>query len=69
MNELPERIAVLAPVAPRPPSPMRDRLDDVERRALVEALRVTAGNRTHAAKRLGISRRALLYKLKKYNLD
>jgi len=69
VNELPERIAVLAPVTPRPPSPMRDRLDDVERRALVDALRSTNGNRTHAAKRLGISRRALLYKLKKYNLD
>jgi DNA-binding NtrC family response regulator/pSer/pThr/pTyr-binding forkhead associated (FHA) protein len=69
VNELPERLAVLAPVSPRPPSPMRDRLDDVERRALADALRESNGNRTHAAKRLGISRRALLYKLKKYNLD
>jgi two-component system response regulator AtoC len=68
-NELPERLAVLAPLSPRPPSPMRDRLDDVERRALADALRASNGNRTHAAKRLGISRRALLYKLKKYNLD
>jgi two-component system response regulator AtoC len=48
---------------------MRDRLDDVERRALVDALRESNGNRTHAAQRLGISRRALLYKIKKYNLE
>ena len=69
VNELPDRLAVLAPLAPRAPSPMRDRLDDVERRALADALREAGGNRTHAARRLGISRRALLYKLKKYNLD
>ncbi len=69
VNELPERLAVLAPLQPRPASPMRDRLDDVERRALADALREAGGNRTHAARRLGISRRALLYKLKKYNLD
>jgi two-component system response regulator AtoC len=69
VTELPERLAVLAPAAPRAPSPMRDRLDDVERRALTEALQAAGGNRTHAARRLGISRRALLYKLKKFNLE
>ena len=67
--ELPERLAVLAPATPRDASPMRERLDDVERRALADALRDLNGNRTHAARRLGISRRALLYKLKKYNLE
>ena len=69
VTELPERLAVLAPLTPRPASPIRDRLDDVERRALAEALRESGGNRTHAARRLGISRRALLYKLKKFNLE
>jgi two-component system, NtrC family, response regulator AtoC len=69
VTELPERLAVLAPLAPRAASPMRERLDDVERRALVEALREAGGNRTHAARRLGISRRALIYKLKKFNLE
>ena len=69
VTELPERLAVLAPAVPRETSPMRDRLDDVERRALAEALRESKGNRTHAARHLGISRRALLYKLKKYNLE
>ena len=69
VTELPERLALLAPTLPREPSPMRDRLDDVERRALAEALRAAKGNRTHAARSLGISRRALLYKLKKYKLE
>ncbi|MDB4969057.1 MAG: sigma54 specific transcriptional regulator, Fis family [Myxococcales bacterium] len=68
VTELPERLAILAPVVSRPLSPIRDRLDDVERRALADALREAGGNRTHAARKLGISRRALLYKLKKYNL-
>jgi DNA-binding NtrC family response regulator len=48
---------------------MREQVDELERRNLVEALRATDGNRTHAAQRLGISRRSLLYKLKKYQLD
>jgi two-component system response regulator AtoC len=38
---------------------------DVIRRAL----RATGGNRTHAAKRLEISHRALLYKLKEYGIS
>jgi two-component system response regulator AtoC len=33
-----------------------------------QALRATGGNRTHAAKRLDISHRALLYKLKDYGI-
>jgi DNA-binding NtrC family response regulator len=69
VSELPERLALLAPTAPPPAGPMRQRLDDVERRALMDALRAVGGNRTHAARKLGISRRTLLYKLKKYNLD
>ena len=32
------------------------------------ALRATGGNRTHAAKRMGISHRALLYKIKEYGI-
>ncbi|HEX9813628.1 MAG TPA: helix-turn-helix domain-containing protein, partial [Myxococcota bacterium] len=34
-----------------------------------QALRATGGNRTHAAKRLEISHRALLYKLKEYGIS
>jgi DNA-binding NtrC family response regulator len=39
------------------------RLEDVERKAIVQALREHSFNRTEAAKALGMSRRALLYKL------
>ncbi|GAB4365705.1 MAG: sigma-54 dependent transcriptional regulator [Spirochaetales bacterium] len=45
------------------------RLEDVERLVIEEALRELGGNRTKAARRLGISRRTLQYKLKKYGLD
>jgi DNA-binding NtrC family response regulator len=34
----------------------------------VSALAAEGGNRTRAAKRLGLSRRALLYKILKYGL-
>jgi DNA-binding NtrC family response regulator len=64
-EHLPRRLSVLEPAA----QPMRDQVDELERRNLIEALRETRGNRTHAARRLGISRRSLLYKLKKYDLD
>ncbi|TSK06194.1 MAG: sigma-54-dependent Fis family transcriptional regulator [Geobacter sp.] len=40
----------------------------LERRLIVRALEQTGGNRTHAARLLEISHRALLYKLKEYDL-
>ena len=48
--------------APDQPLNMRD----VERRAIEEALRANHGNRTHAARQLGISLRKLQYRLKEY---
>jgi DNA-binding NtrC family response regulator len=47
---------------------IQDRLSALERRGIESALAECGGNRTHAAKRLGISRRALIYKLHKYGL-
>jgi len=44
-------------------------LSDLERRAIVEALQRCGGNRTRAAAELGISRRTILYKIKRYGLD
>ncbi len=41
---------------------------EIERRAIERALRETGGNRTHAARRLGISLRKLQYRLKEYGL-
>ena len=41
------------------------RLEEIERQAVLEALRKFNFNRTDTAKALGISRRALLYKLQR----
>jgi two-component system, NtrC family, response regulator AtoC len=41
----------------------------MERSLIARALERTAGNRTHAAKMLEISHRALLYKLKEYGIE
>ncbi|MEQ9453263.1 MAG: sigma-54 dependent transcriptional regulator [Phycisphaeraceae bacterium] len=43
-------------------------LDQIEKRAIREALRVTGGNREQAAKALGIGERTLYRKLKEYGL-
>jgi transcriptional regulator with PAS, ATPase and Fis domain len=40
----------------------------IERQAIEEALRKHAGNRTHAARELGISLRTLQYRLKEYGI-
>jgi len=44
-------------------------LREQEREAILEALRRTGGNRTQAAKLLGISRRKLLYRLREYGVS
>ena len=47
---------------------VRDALAAVERASIEEALRAEGGNRTRAALALGISLRALLYKIRKYQI-
>jgi DNA-binding NtrC family response regulator len=42
----------------------RQRLSQVERATILATLEECQGNRTRAAEKLGISRRALLYKLR-----
>ncbi len=49
-------------------SDVRGQLADVERAAIVAALEADANNQTRAARRLGLSRRALIYKMEKYGL-
>ncbi len=44
-------------------------LDSVEKVAIERALAKQGGNRTKAAQELGISRRTILNKIKKYGLD
>jgi DNA-binding NtrC family response regulator len=73
VEHLPARFSSLgespASRAAGPMGSMREQIDELERRNLLEALRETGGNRTRAARKLGISRRALIYKLKKYAIE
>jgi len=52
-----------------PQGPLRGTVSDVERAAIVAALEATGGNRTHAAAKLGIARRTLLYKLERLGIE
>lgn len=44
-------------------------LEQKERAAILDALRQNGGNRTHTAQKLGISRRTLQYRIKKYGVQ
>ncbi|MDH3497651.1 MAG: sigma-54 dependent transcriptional regulator [Gemmatimonadota bacterium] len=54
-------------------SPFRERgastLPEIERRAIVDALRASDWNQSRAARRLGIARHVLLYRLRKFAID
>ena len=43
-------------------------MEEIQRRAVLEALEKTSGNKTRAAALLGISRRNLIYKLRNYGM-
>jgi transcriptional regulator with GAF, ATPase, and Fis domain len=47
---------------------LRDAVDELERKLVVEALEATGGNRTHAAARLGLSRVGLRKKMKRLGI-
>jgi DNA-binding NtrC family response regulator/pSer/pThr/pTyr-binding forkhead associated (FHA) protein len=70
VEHLPERVRAAEPVRVVVPvgdgGDMREQIADVERAAIMAALDATGGNQTRAAARLGLSRRALIYKLEKY---
>jgi two-component system response regulator PilR (NtrC family) len=55
--------------APRPVRPLEGVVDEVERAEIVNALRVTGGNRVRAAELLEVNRRTLLRRLDKYGLS
>ena len=60
-EHLPPKVAALANSQP---ATTAGRLSQLERAAILATLDECRGNRTHAAKKLGISRRALIYKLR-----
>ena len=61
-EHLPARVRESAPGNASDSTARSDRLEDIERQAILQALRDHQFNRTEAAKALGISRRALIYK-------
>ncbi len=63
-EHLPPKVAALASSATLEPDATTGRLSQVERATILATLDECGGNRTHAATKLGISRRALIYKLR-----
>lgn len=63
-EHLPPKIAGLCVDSQQPIDGDANRLSQVERAAILATLAETDGNRTQAAKKLGISRRALIYKIR-----
>jgi DNA-binding NtrC family response regulator len=66
LDDLPESLVKSAPTGT--PSSDPRHLDEVERRHVFEVLQQEKGNKVHAARALGISRRALYRLIEKYGL-
>ena len=65
-DHLPARIRASAETTDPQDQTDPERLGEIERQAIFQALRKHAFNRTETARALGISRRALLYKLQRF---
>jgi transcriptional regulator with PAS, ATPase and Fis domain len=65
-EHLPSRVRAAADQPSAPTGADARQLEEIERRAILEALRQHDFNRTETAKALGISRRALTYKLQRF---
>ena len=65
-EHLPSRVRASAENCPPREVAEAERLGEIERQAIIQALRKHEFNRTETAKALGISRRALLYKLQRF---
>ena len=69
LDDLPHEVAdALAMIHDRPP-PLDDGLASIERAHVVEILRRERGNKSCAARALGVNRRSLYRLLEKYNID
>ena len=64
-----EQKLIASPEGPQLKVYVREIRGLVERQCIAKALEQTHGNRTQAARRLGISRRALMYKMKAFGLS
>jgi transcriptional regulator with PAS, ATPase and Fis domain len=67
---LPDHLPTRVRDAAKPPAPPEaaelERLEEIEREAILAALKQHDFNRTETAKALGISRRSLIYKLQRF---
>jgi DNA-binding NtrC family response regulator len=67
-DDLPDNLASL-PVSAAPAGASPLHLREVERRHVLDVLQREKGNKVHAARTSGISRRALYRLIEKYHLD
>jgi DNA-binding NtrC family response regulator len=65
-EHFPAKVRADAEKSPPPETADAERLAEIERQAILQALRQHDFNRTETARALGISRRALLYKLQRF---
>jgi DNA-binding NtrC family response regulator len=65
-EHLPARVCAAVPSTAAPETGDLERLEEIERQAILQALRQHKSNRTETARALGISRRALIYKLQRF---
>jgi DNA-binding NtrC family response regulator len=57
-----------APTGPADDASLRDQLEDVEKRRILEALEQTGGNQTKAAALIGMPRRTFVKRLDAYGI-
>ena len=69
LRDLPQEILDAPVLRPDDASARRPTLDEVERRYIAATLQHARGNQTRAAQLLGISRKALWEKRKRYGLE
>jgi transcriptional regulator with PAS, ATPase and Fis domain len=65
-EHLPTKVREVAGQTPLPQPADARQLEEIERQAILEGLKQHGFNRTETAKALGISRRALIYKLQRF---
>ncbi len=64
----PRRPEPAATPSPVPRGTLKQAIDDLERRMIVDALQTTRNNQLQAARQLGLSRQGLINKMKRYGL-
>ena len=65
----PKSTAEWTPAAPQASGGLGNQIEEIEREAIVKALEEARYNKTAAAKKLGITFRALRYRIKKLGIE